>query len=61
MQVSKKFNISPTLGLKITKSPPRNLIDCFKDFPTMPRACPNFLKIFSFDFIEFPMTKLFNI
>jgi hypothetical protein len=46
MKVSKKFDISPTLGLKITKSPPRNLIDYYKGFPTMPRACPNFPKIF---------------
>jgi hypothetical protein len=61
MKVSKKFNISPTLGLKITKSPPRNLIDYYKGCPTMPRACPNLPKIFNFDFIEFSMTIFFNI
>jgi hypothetical protein len=61
MKVSKKFNISPTLGLKITKSPSRNLIDYYKGSPTMPTICPNFPKILSFDFIEFSTTKLFNI
>jgi len=42
-----KFNISPTLGLKITISPPRNPI------LAIPRSRPNFFKKNSFDFIEF--------
>ncbi len=37
-----KFNISPTLGLKMAKCSPRNaLINCF---PTLPKPCPNFFK-----------------
>jgi hypothetical protein len=50
-----KFNISLTLGLKITISPPRNLT------LAIPRFWPNFFKSFSFDFIEFWMNFLFNI
>jgi hypothetical protein len=42
-----KSNISPTLGLKITISPPRNPI------LTIPRSQPNSFKKVNFDFIIF--------
>jgi hypothetical protein len=53
-----KFNLSHTLGLKTTKSPPRNpLIKGLN--PT--KEQPSFPKFFSFYFGKFASTKVFNI
>jgi hypothetical protein len=55
-----KFNISLTLGLKITKSCPKiPFIKVF--FQGGSKSCPKFFKKINFDFIQFSMTKLFNI
>ncbi len=52
---SLKFNISPAWGVKIMKSPQE--IPFIKNFPIISKACPNFLKIFNFDFVEFSFTR----
>jgi hypothetical protein len=48
-----KFNISPILDLKIMKTPLRYPL--IKGFPPISRACPNFPKIFSSNFVEFSL------
>ncbi len=54
-----KIKISPTLGLKIMKSTPKN--PTHNNFSTIPRACPNFLKKFIYNLMIFFWTKLFHI
>ncbi len=54
-----KFNISPTLGLKMMKSPQEILH--MKSVPVLSNVHPNFPIVFSFIFSEFSLTKLVNI
>jgi hypothetical protein len=54
-----KFNISPTLGLKLQNH--LQEIPPIEGLSKLPRACPNFSKEISFDFVSFSLTKLFNI
>jgi len=59
-----KFNISHHLRSKnlwnrLKKNP--HLSEAVKGFLAIPRSCPNFPKKINFDFIEFSMTKLFDI
>ncbi len=57
-----QFNIFGTLGPKIRKSIPLNLTLPIDDFPTKYQLRgPVSPIIFSFDFIQFSMTILFNI
>jgi hypothetical protein len=45
------------LGLTITKSSQKK-ISLVKIFPIIPRACLNFRKIFSLDYVELALKKL---
>jgi len=54
-----KFNISLTLGLKLQND--LQEIPPTEGLSKLPRACPNFSKEISFDFVSFSLTKLFNI
>jgi hypothetical protein len=54
-----KFSISPTLSLKMMKSPQEILH--MKSFPVLSNVHPNFPIVFSFIFSEFSLTKLINI
>jgi len=52
-------NISCTLGLKIIKSPPQNSIRW--ELSNNTNIASKFFTFLFFDFVEFSMTKLFNI
>ncbi len=54
-----KFNISLTLGLKLQNH--LQEISPVEGLSKLPRACPNFSKEISFDFVLFSLKKLFNI
>jgi hypothetical protein len=54
-----KFNISLTLGLKLQNH--LQDIPPIEGLSKLPRACPNFSKEISFDFVSFSLKKLFNI
>jgi hypothetical protein len=59
MKNDSKFNISPTLSLKIMKSAPRNPL--IKSFLAMPRAHSSFPKFLNFYFVKKKLIELFNI
>ncbi len=59
MKVIQNSISPPILDLEIMKTPPRYPL--IKGSPTISRACPNFPKIFIFNFVEFSLDFFFNI
>jgi hypothetical protein len=60
MKITQKFNICPNLSSKKLEHHLQEVL-LIKGFLEVQRACPNFIKTFLFDFVEYSITKLLNI